>query len=342
MKQGNRNSIITTLILLPLIVSACASAAPQPKVNQSGPATAVTIQMSWTYDYSSAGLYAAEKNGHFAEQNLKVAFHEGGFGPGGYIEPIDQVVSGTADFGMSSAATLVQARADGKPVVGVMSALQRSPFALISLKKANITKPADLVGKTVAVSAGGAMDVYLSLLKSQGIDPASVHTIERTDFGIDPLLKGQVDVIGGWIINEGVMVTEAGETASYILPSDYGIESYDFVLFTTDDMVKNHPDKVERVIKALVAGLDDVVANSAQAVDFTLIYNPKLDRAQQQRRIDAMLALIRPAGSQVGMMDPKIWQLTHDVLADQGALSKPVDVKNAYTLDFLTKALASR
>ncbi len=329
---------VTALIGLVVVVdmlSACGGAAP------ATPPTQTSIQMSWTYDYSIAGFYAAEKNGHFAEQNLKVVFHEGGFGPAGYIEPINEVVSGTTDFGLSSAATLIQARAEGKPVVGIMTALQRSPFALISLKKSNITKPSDLVGKTVAVSAGGAMDIYLSFLKAQGIDAASVHTIERTDFGVDPLLSGKVDVLAGWIINEGVMVEEAGQTPSYILPSDYGIESYDFVLFTTDSMVKEHPDKVQKLVKALVAGLNDVVANSTQAVDYTLVYNPKLDRGQQQRRMDAMLALIRPSGSKVGVMDPKIWQLTYDVLTEQGSLSKPVDVKTAYTLDFVTSPLAT-
>ncbi len=333
--------VLSALIIVTAALSACGGTAPaQPAATPAKGPDPVTIQMSWTYDYSSAGLYAAEKNGHFAEQNLKVTFHEGGFGSTGYIEPINEVVNSTANFGMSSGSTLIQARAQGKPVVAVFSALQRSPFALISLKKSNITKPSDLVGKKVAISAGGAMDTYLSLLKSQGIDPATVHTVERKDFGVDPLLKGDVDVLGGWIINEGVMVEEAGETANYILPSDYGIESYDFIVFTTEDMVKNHPDIVARVVKALVAGLNDVMANSSKAVDFTLAYNPKLDRAQQQRRIDAMLALIRPAGSQVGMMNPDVWQSTYDVMAEEGSLPKPVDVKTVYTLDFLTQALS--
>ena len=338
-------TVLVVLIIAMMVVSACGgtTAAPEQATEVvSGPADEVTIQMSWTYDYSASGLYAAEMNGHFAEQNLKVTFHEGGFGSGGYIEPINEVVGGSADFGMSSASTLIKARAEGKPVVGVLSALQRSPFVLISLEKSGITQPSDLVGKTVSVSAGGAMATYLSLLQQQGIDPSTVNTVERTDFGIDPLLKGEVDVLGGWIINEGVMVEEAGETPSYILPSDYGIESYDFIVFTTEDMVKNHPDTVQRVVNALVAGLNDVVADSAQAVEFTLTYNPELDRAQQQRRLDAMLALIRPSGAQVGMMNESVWQSTYDVMVEQGSLNETVDLSTVYTTEFLNKAVASR
>jgi NitT/TauT family transport system substrate-binding protein len=336
----HRSSKITLSAALMLglsILSACGTGAQSNNAKPAQAPDAVSVQLSWTYDYSESPFYSAEMNGHFAQQNLKVTLKEGGFGAGGYIEPIDQVLAGKADFGLASAATLIQARAQGKPVVAVLSVLQRSPFALISLDKSNITQPKDLVGKKVAVSAGGAMDVYLSFLQAQGIDPKAVNTVERKDFGVDPLLKGDVDVLGGWIINEGVMVQEAGGKPNFIVPSDYGIETYDFILFTTEDMVKNHPDRVQRFVRATVDGINDVVANSSQSVDYTLKYAPKLDIDQQQRRLDTMLALIHPAGSQVGMMQSDIWQTTADILAKQGALPGPVDVKTAYTLDFLNK-----
>lgn len=330
--------LFVSLLLIVVVLSACAGGSPAaPAAGPASEPTRLTVQLSWVFDYSGASLFAAEKNGHYANENLKVTLEQGGFGAGGYIEPIDEVLSGKADFGLASASTLIQARAAGKPVKAILSVLQRSPFALISLSDSSITQPADLAGKTVAVSAGGARDTYNAFLSEQGIDPASVNTIDRTDFGIDPLLNGDVDVLAGWIINEGVMVEEAGKTPSFILPSDYGIETYDFILFTTDDMIKNKPDVVEKFVRATIAGINDVTANSSQAVDFTLSYAPDLDKAQQQRRLDSMLALIRPAGAQVGMMQPEVWQTTQDVMIQQGALSKPVDLTTVYTLDFLSK-----
>ena len=253
MKKLANSKIIalSALIIAIIALSGCSSAAP------SQPVDPASVQLSWTHDYSEAPFYAAEMNKHFAEQNLKVLLEEGGFGANGYIEPIDEVVSGKVDFGLSSASTLIQARADGKPVVAFMSILQRSPFVLISLDKSHITQPKDLVGKKVSVSAGGAKDIYLSFLKSQGIDPATVNTLDRKDFGVDPLLKGDVDVLAGWLINEGVMVAEAGQKANFILPSEYGIESYDFLVFTTQDVLKNHPDKVEHFARAISGFQDD-------------------------------------------------------------------------------------
>lgn len=311
-----------------LALIGCAGA-PAPEM------TEVQVQMSWTHEYSASPFYAAELNGHFADQNLEVELVPGGFGPDGYIEPIGEVVSGNADFGLASAATLIQARAAGEPVVAVASLLQRSPFALISLADSGITRPEDLVGKRVAVSAGGAMDVYLSFLDAQGIDPASVDTVERTSFGVDPLLNGEVDVLAGWIINEAVLVEEAGYEAAFILPSDYGIESYDFVVFTTEDMVANHHDVVERFVRAIVAGVNDVVADPEQAVSYTLQYAPDLNHDEQLRRLMAMLPLINPAGGQLGSMRSEIWQGTYDMMIERGVLNGPVDFEAAYTTEFL-------
>jgi len=58
----------------------------------------------------------AEKNGHFAAQNLDVRLEAGGFGPNGYIEPIAQVVNGTVTvqpvFADESAISRVELRAN--------------------------------------------------------------------------------------------------------------------------------------------------------------------------------------------------------------------------------------
>ena len=98
----------------------------------------------------------------------------GGFGAAGYINPIDQVISGTVDFGVTDAASIIQARAAGVPIVGVAALFQRSPLALIALEKTGIKRPQDLVGRNVSVADGGARQLYDTLLSAQKIDPSAV------------------------------------------------------------------------------------------------------------------------------------------------------------------------
>src|SRR5262245_57502729 len=107
--------VVALLIVTSMALSACGVGAPAAAT--AVPKTPVSIQLAWVHEYSSAGFYAAEKNGHFAAQNLDVRIEAGGFGPQGYIEPIGQVVSGSVDFGIADAASIIQARAEGKPVV---------------------------------------------------------------------------------------------------------------------------------------------------------------------------------------------------------------------------------
>jgi len=319
--------------LIAAIITACSPSA-SPTATPA-PLTPVSVQMSWTYDYSSAPFFAAEMNGHFKQEGLQVTLVEGGFGSGGYIEPIDAVLNGESEIGLASATTILEKRAEGKPIVAIGSVLQRSPFALISLADKNIVRPQDLVGHTVTVSQGGAMQVYMALLASQKIDPAEVNTIERTSYGIEPLLTGEVDVLGGWIINEGVLVKEAGKEANFILMSDYGVDTYDFVVFTTEDIVKTRPEIVQHFMNALTAGITDVINNPQQGVEFTLHYNPELKSDEQQRRLEAAIPLMNVPGVTPGSMQTAVWDATYNMLVSQGGLADKLDYAAAYTLDFV-------
>ncbi|GAB4579029.1 MAG: ABC transporter substrate-binding protein [Anaerolineales bacterium] len=319
------------LILLSFSLVACQPAPEVPTAEKDN----ISVQLGWIHEYSSAGVYAAEKNGHFSAQNLNVTLVEGGFNEAGFIDPIAQVLDGQADFGVSDGVSMLLARESGKPVIAISTILQLSPLAVISLSEDSILRPQDLVGKTVTVSDGGARAVFDTFILSQNIDPTSVNVIPRTSFGIEPLINGEVDALVGWVINEGVQIREAGFEPNFILPSDYGINTYDTVLFTTETTIQEKPELVERFLRALFQGLEDVVSNPDQAIDYTLQYNPSLVREEQLRRLQASLPLIKPAGSQPGVMKGEVWEATYAIVFDQGILSAPLDINTVYTLAFL-------
>jgi NitT/TauT family transport system substrate-binding protein len=329
-------SIATLLFVMMIAMTAC-GVGSQPVVT-AAPRTPVSIQLAWVHEYSSASFYAAEKNGHFAAQNLDVQLEAGGFGAKGYIEPIAQVVNGTVDFGVTGAPGIIQARAEGKPVVAIATLFQRSPLAILSLAKSGIHRPQDLVGRRVAVADGGASQLYNTLLKSQHIDPASVKTVPRTTFGIDPLVKGEVDAMVAWVINEGVQLDEAGLKSNVMLMSDYGVDSYELVLFTTEKMLAEHPDTAKHLVQAIVQGMQDVINNPDQAAKLVLIYDNKLNLDGQRRRIAATLPLLNPPGRQLGVMQPDIWKLTHQIMLDQKVLAQPINLDQVYTTKLLDTA----
>ena len=208
---------------------------------------------------------------------------------------------------------------------------------MITLAKSNIRRPQDLIGKKVAVADGGAAQVYASLLTSQGIDPAKVQTVSRTSFGVDPLVKGDVDALVGWVINEGVQVREAGQTPSFMLMSDYGVDSYDFVLFTSAQKLKTQSDLCERTIRAIIAGLKDEIASPDQAVSYVLSYAKGLDLKGKGSRLQASIPLINPPGTKLGMMADSNWAISYKILLDQKVITSPIDYKSVYSLQILNK-----
>lgn len=328
-----KHIIYLTITIIIVALTGCSSTPVQPQVTAES--VSVEIQLSWTHEYSAAAFHAAVNNGHFTAQNLDVTLSQGGFNEQGYIDPIEEVLAGNADFAMSDGASLIQARAAGKPVVAIASIMQRSPQAVISLKETGIQRPQDLAGHTVSVASGGATTTFIALLNSQNIDSETLTIVERTEFGIEPLLSGQVDALVGWIINEGVAVQEQGLEPQYILLSDYGVDNYNFVLFTTETMIAEQPDVVQRVVDSIRAGLQDVVSNPAASIAHTLTFNSELVEAEQLRRLEASVPLINVPGQSLGGMDTRVWQFTHDTLIEQNLLTESVNLEEVYTLDFV-------
>jgi NitT/TauT family transport system substrate-binding protein len=338
LSQWRLSSLAALLAVAVMILAGCGAGGQVAAT--ATPRTPISVQLSWVHEYSSAAFYAAEKNGHFAGQNLDVRLVEGGFGSEGYIDPVEQVLNGTVDFGMTNASSIITARAAGLPVVAVASVLQRSPLAIISLEESGIQRPQDLIGRRVAVAKDGSTQSYNTLLASQQIDPAQVNTVARTSFGVEPLINHEVDAMVAWAINEGVQVREAGYTPRVIMTSDYGVDTYDFLIFTTEQTVAERPELVERFLRAVTQGVQEVMDKPDQAASLALAYNSKLDIEGQRQRLQALLPLMKPAGSRPGDMDPQVWNMTHQMMLDQGGLKSAIDLRKAYTLAFIEKLYA--
>ncbi len=346
-KRKSFFQLLTILLIFTLVISACGgddddngddnnNESSSSESNALSESTDISFQLSWFHEYSSAPIYTAIENNHFSDLNLNVTLPAFSCDENFVCtDPIAEVVSGNAQFATASGSQLARARNEGQPVVAVMSMLQRDPFTLISLSDSGIETPADLVGKTVAVNDQAATTLTNRILASNDIDPADVNIIPRTDFQIGQLQSGEADAIGAWIINEGVMVTEAGLEPNFLLASDYGIDQYSFAIFTTEEMIENNPEVVEAVIRGLIAGLEDVLDDQEAATDDVLVYAPEADRAGQLARVQSLLPLIRPSGSNVGDMSTDVWDLTKDLLVEDGVVDESFDISEAYTLQFL-------
>jgi len=313
-----------------LTLVGCGTTAQTPTPAAKRP---IHVQLAWVHTIEYSSFYTAQDQGYYDAANLDVSLDVLG-----QTLPIDQVVMGKAQFGLSSADNVLLARAAGKPVVAIATIYQRSPVAFVSLAKNHITKPQDFINKTVVVDLKGTTGiVYRALLASQSINEALVKTQPRADYTNDALLNGQADVIDAFINNQPVQLKQQGYDINVVLPSDYGIDLYANVIFTTEEMIKTQPDIVEAFVRATTSGMQRAIQDPEAATRLTVARGTNLDPTAEATSMRLALPLMNPAGSRPGMMTAQNWQTAYQILHDQNLLAQQLDVQQAYTLTFLDK-----
>ena len=306
-----------------LLLSACSSGQPTATL------TSVSLQLRWAHQAQFAGFYAADQNGYYADEGLAVTFLEGG----PTTDVVAPVVAGAAQFGVAGADSLILARASSQPVRGIATILRRSPLVFLSLADSGITRPQDFVGKTIRVTVDTA-PAFHAMMARVGITPDQYTEVNLPN-DITAFASGQAAVWAAFTSGFAITMQEAGYQLNLIFPDDYGVHFYADTLFTTDDLIANDPDLVLRFTRASLKGWSYAVENPQAIGSMVAKYDPNMDVALQTTQMIASLPLINTGEDQIGWMKPEIWAGMEQVLREQGVLTQPVDVTQAYTLQFL-------
>jgi NitT/TauT family transport system substrate-binding protein len=309
-------------------LAGCRTAPPPPP-------TPITVQLSFTHQAQFAGFYAAEQKGYYAREGLEVTLAEGG--PG--VSQIDPLLGGSAQFSVLPAEQVVLARADGKPIRAIAAIFRRSPRAYVALAESGIRRPEDFAGKTISVSQGGNSQ-RVAILHRVGIDADQYARVDP-DPDLGQLTSGAVDVRAVWITNEVLTLRSQGYELNVIVPDNYGIHGYADVIATTDETIGTDPDLVLRLARATLEGWTYAVEHPGEAGDLVLKYNPRTGPDFQVQQMAVSLPLVNTGEDFIGWMKPELWAGMERTLREQDLLAAPLDVAQAYTLDFLQQVYAS-
>lgn len=301
----------------------------------TAPLQPVTVQLSWTHQAEFAGIYEAIAQGYYAREGLDVSLLEGGQQGDTFVNAIEVVSSGQAQFGLTSGLRLLTAREAGEPVVAVSGQFQRSPRVYIALASSNISNVQDFVGKKV-VDRPDLHSLFLALLETAGITEDQFTPITDPNlFSIDALINGDVDVTTGFVTSEVTQLVARGHEVNIITLGDYGIEDFSNAIFTTDEIITSNPDMVTRFLRATIDGLNYALDNSGEAAELTLQYDSAANLEELNQKLDRLLPLIRPAGTRVGDFNEQLWNNLISVGVKYGVLQSEAGVAGAYSRQFL-------
>ena len=130
----------------------------------------IVVQLKWVNQFQSAGYYAAVEKGFYKAAGLDVKLRPNGY-DGSFVSPVDAVVKGDAQYGISNSG-LVLDYLNGKPVVVLAATLQHSAVSWIVLEKSGIKNIHDMMKKRLmAVFPLSESLELLEPFRAEGIPP---------------------------------------------------------------------------------------------------------------------------------------------------------------------------
>lgn len=289
--------IISTSILY--VISPCLSGETAAK--RGTHLQSVTLHLKWKHQFQFAGYYAALEKGFYKKAGLDVTIIEASTDE----ESTSQVISGKADFGIAMS-NLIPLRAQGKPVVALASIFQHSPLIILAPKSSGIENIHDLKGKNISLEAHS--EQLLSYLESEGI-PAEELTFSPHTYDIDQLISGKVDAISAYSTDEPFMLLNSGIEYSTFSPRAGGIDFYGDTLFTSENQIREHPERVSAFLMASLEGWRYAIDNSEEIVDLILTrYSTRHSREHLLFEAQMSKRLIMADVVELGYMSQGRWQ----------------------------------
>ena len=221
----------------------------------------VNVVLDWYPNAIHTFLYTAIERGYFAEEGLDVKIHF----PANDNDALALVAAGKAEIGMYYQQDVIQAVANQGTGIKSIGAIVQSPLnVILSLKDKNITKPEDLVGKTIGYGGTVLSEALVKcMMENVGADASDVNMINVGFELMSSMTTGNVDATIGCLVNHEVpQLEEEGFDVNYFSVSGYGIPNYyEEVFLTNDDLLENEPEVVAGFLRAAKKGFDDFKAD---------------------------------------------------------------------------------
>jgi NitT/TauT family transport system substrate-binding protein len=300
----------------------------------------VVLLLNW-YNYGEHGpFYLGLARGYYREEGIDLDIQEGrGTGP-----TIQAVGAGSAQFGYADLGTTIRAVTRGAPVHAVGVLIQTSPMALVGFAEKNIRTPKDLVGKTVAMTPGGAVDtVFQAFAKATGLKEGDYKVVSGdATTKRNAVIHGQADVCTGHINDQSIFIADAaGKKVQNIMYADYGVNPVNNGIIVTKDTLTKQADLIRRFMRASTKAVEAAVKNPEEAIDALLKVNAKAGKREiLLAGLQATLPLYHTKhtqGQRPFRVAPADMRATLDIMVEYGGVepAKKGKAEDYYTNELL-------
>ena len=336
--------------------SAAATSTASQAPAGSGALQTVSLQLQWFPQAQFAGYFAADREGYYAAQGLKVNLLPGS------ADIAPQTVGSDPngpEFTIAWVPKVLEVRAKGQSdLVDIAQVFQRAGTRSVSwapgkgpapVSQNSITSPADFKGRNVGVwDYGNEYEVVAGALKS-GLTQGTDYTKVIQPFDMTLLLSRQIDVAEAMIYNEYAQVLEATNPTTNALyqPTDLNVIDYNQVgtamlqdaIWARDAWLKQpgNADIATRFLRASFQGWMFCRDNAAKCVQYTTDAGSTLGAGHQAWMMNEINPLVWPSAGGVGAMPVDTWNQTVQISKDAKIIPSDPDA-GAYRTDLADAA----
>ena len=296
----------------------------------------VNVVLDWYPNAIHTFLYTAIERGYFAEEGLDVKIHF----PANDNDALALVAAGKAEIGMYYQQDVIQAVANQGTGIKSIGAIVQSPLnVILSLKDKNITKPEDLVGKTIGYGGTVLSEALVKcMMENVGADASDVNMINVGFELMSSMTTGNVDATIGCLVNHEVpQLEEEGFDVNYFSVSGYGIPNYyEEVFLTNDDLLENEPEVVAGFLRAAKKGFDDFKADPDGCLAILMNNqneeNFPLTQSVEEQSCATLIPLMETEDAAFLTQTDECWQENIDWMLENQLIDKAVNVSDVMTI----------
>jgi NitT/TauT family transport system substrate-binding protein len=325
-----------------LLISAVLGAAAGLACTDNATAETVSFGTDWKAEAEHGGYYQAIATGIYRQHGLEVTLRQGG----PQVNHAQLLAAGRLDFNLApNSFGPLNFTAENIPMVAVAAIFQKDPSVLIAHPGQGNDSLAALKGKPIMIGSDTRITSWTFLKTKFGFTDDQIRPYT---FSVAPFLADPNAVQQGYLSSEPFTIEAQGVRPVVLLLADAGYSSYGSLIQTSDKLVQEKPDVVQRFVDASVEGwYSYLYGNPTPANELIKRDNPEMT--------DALLAYgvakIKEYGivdsgdaktKRIGAMTEERWRDFFDAMANAGVYPKGLDFHKAYTLQFVNKKVGMR
>jgi NitT/TauT family transport system substrate-binding protein len=282
-----------------------------------------TLMLNW-YPYGEhAPFYYGVQEGIFAKHGIDLTIDAGQ----GSTKTVQAVGSDQVDFGWADTPAVLTNIDKGVKVKSTGVFLQTTPSAVQVFADSGINQPQDLVGRTIAVSAGDAPTTTFPIYLDKVGVPADQVTQQSLDAAgkMSAMMSGRVDGLIGFAHDQGpTIANKSGREVRYLRYSEAGLNFYSNGLIANADTIADKPDLVQAMVDATSEAFAAAAADPEAAVQAMVGKDPQMPPQEvllsQWQQTIPLLSTPTTANQPPGTNAEADWSNTITTLTEAGLL----------------------